>query len=677
MASRIGCLLVPDFPLAALCRAEPELSGRPLAVVAGEGPRAKVVAVSAAASRLGVRLGMSAAQARTVAGAGEPAVAGNRAGARNLAGAGDLAAAGGFLLVRPRSGDAERAAAAALVDVAASVAERVEEGGEGTVYLDVSGSAAMFSSEEALAAALSARAARVGLTAHVGIGSSKTVARLAAAHGGGALVVPPGTEAGFLAPLPVTLLEPDPAIAATLERWGIRRMGELGRLPAAEVAARVGPAGALLVARARGEEDIPLVPRPLPPVVEEAVELDHPLEALEPLLFVLRGLIDRLVSRLAVRSLACGALYLSLALAGRGHDERTVAPAAPTRDVRALLELVRLEIERRPPGAAIEGVHVRAMPAGLRPVQGDLFRPAGPTPERLAATLARLASLCGPERVGAPVAPDTHRPDAWALAPFDPSGAPQRAGARQGGGACRTGGGSRDYGVSQEVRGARSVGVQHDARTPQSGGGQQAGGALRPCGTASASEVTRAGEVARASEVARFDAVLGVTSAPRASSSPQAGSAPRAGGAPQATTAPRAGGALRRASTPRDGPRSSSPAASGPVDATAARGAEESGGNNGRGPAAAAICRLGLRALRPPRAAEVFCDRGYPDFVRGSGFGGRVVRLSGPWRVAGEWWTERPYARDYYDVALSDGGLYRLYCEVGGGGGWFVDGVYD
>src|SRR5262249_59714184 len=88
-------------------------------------------------------------------------------------------------------------------------------------------------------------------------------------------------------------------------------------------------------------------------------------------------------------------------------------------------------------------------------------------------------------------------------------------------------------------------------------------------------------------------------------------------------------------------------------------------------------CRLVVRVLRPPRPVDVFTERDAPAFVRGPGFGGRVVGVAGPWRLAGEWWSERPLARDYYDLELSDGGVYRCYRELGDAGPWLVDGAYD
>ena len=54
----------------------------------------------------------------------------------------------------------------------------------------------------------------------------------------------------------------------------------------------------------------------------------------------------------------------------------------------------------------------------------------------------------------------------------------------------------------------------------------------------------------------------------------------------------------------------------------------------------------------------------------------RVLQTAGPWRFFGEWWGDAPFARDYWDVQLADGGVYRLYHDLAHGG-WFVDGIYD
>jgi protein ImuB len=83
---------------------------------------------------------------------------------------------------------------------------------------------------------------------------------------------------------------------------------------------------------------------------------------------------------------------------------------------------------------------------------------------------------------------------------------------------------------------------------------------------------------------------------------------------------------------------------------------------------------LPLRLFRPPRPARVALASGRPGFIAAEGIRGKVLDLAGPWRTSGDWWTSDPWSRDEWDIALSDGALYRLYCEPRG---WFVEGSYD
>src|SRR5206468_2112670 len=193
--------------------------------------------------------------------------------------------------------------------------------------------------------------------------------------------VPAGTELGFLAPLPLARLAPPSEIAATLERWGIRRLGDLARLPVAEVATRLGPTGAALVRAARGEDERPLAPEALGGPLEEAIGLEHALDALEPLLFVLRGLVERAVARVGLEGIGVARLGLALGLADRSRDERTVPLAAPTRDVKTLLTCLRVVLEARPPrAAAANGLPARrACAPAAAPRRGV----RGPRPSRL------------------------------------------------------------------------------------------------------------------------------------------------------------------------------------------------------------------------------------------------------------------------------------------------------
>ncbi len=518
--SRIACIFVPDFPLAALARLDPGLQDAPCAVVDKHSPLAQLCALSRRARTLGARHGMTVAQAQAL-------VPG--------------------LIVLQRSPDAERSCASALLEVAYSFSPAVEDDAGGRVWLDVGGLERLRGPEEETARELMRRVERIGLRACVGIASGKNVAYLAA-RCGGLRVIAPGMEREFLDWLPIDMLELEEELEVTLRRWGIRRLGELANLDVRAIGSRIGARGVELVKLARGEESSPLIPRPQERVFEDKVELEYPVESLEPLNFVMRAMVERVVDRLELHGLVAGDMTLELALSDRRRDVRQVAVAASTNDTRSLLALLMLSLERNPPPMAVEAVRIAIEPRSPRPLQSDMFAPSIPAPMQMEVMLARLAALCGPEGVGALVPVNSHRPEAFERRQFAPS---------------------------------------------------------------------------------------------------QAGLPPQR-------------------------------------------------------PRLHAAAQLVVRAIRPTEEIEVMCARDIPEFVRGRSVCGRVISVAGPWRRHGEWWrryfsskptksqptassgleapsTDRdstPLARDYYDLALDDGGVYRVFYDLHLAR-WFLDGVYD
>jgi protein ImuB len=216
----------------------------------------------------------------------------------------------------------------------------------------------------------------------------------------------------------VDLLEPEDTLAGALTRFGLHRLGDLARLPRRALVSRLGPEARALLALAAGEPDAtPLAPAP-PQDPCESIDLEWAIDDLPPLAFVLRGLLVRLCERLALRGLACGDLALGLELAGGGRDARRIGVATPSDDPRALLGLVRVALESRPPKAAVVAVQLATLGRALRPDQLDWLRPPGPAPAALARTLAELEASCGRGRVGAPRTVDDPHPDAFAVAEF-------------------------------------------------------------------------------------------------------------------------------------------------------------------------------------------------------------------------------------------------------------------
>jgi len=311
-----------------------------------------------------------------------------------------------------------RSAQAALLDAARSFSPRVALEPAGEVCLDLSGLSGLHSGERQLGAALLQKAERAGFLARVGIASGKLIARLAARTTEGVRVIALGEERAFLDPLPVGLLETSADLHAALRRFGIERLGQLAELPSKDLGPRLGSEGLRLHRLARGEDRSPLVPMKLPERFVEETETPYPIGGIEPLLFVLNGVFERLAERLRWRGLTAGRLLLSLGLDPAGSDERFVGLASPTCRVSTWTKVLRPALEEQPPRAPVTAVRVEAEAQGRRSSQMDMFAPQGPAPEKLDDTIAYLASLAGEGRVGSPRLVNSHRPGEFVVVPF-------------------------------------------------------------------------------------------------------------------------------------------------------------------------------------------------------------------------------------------------------------------
>jgi protein ImuB len=403
-----------------------------------------------------------------------------------------------------------------LTALAFEFSPSVEATAADTVTFDVSGLDRLFGLPQEIAGAIARRLRETGAQASVALAANPDAAICAARGFRGTSVIPYGDEAKFLGTLPVSLLSPSPELQETLARWGIRSFQEMSALPALGIAERLGAEGLKLREWARGEADRKLRLLEEPARFEDQIELEYPVELLEPLAFLLARMINGLATRLATRALATDELRLRLTLEDRTTHERTLRLPVPSLDTKAFLKLMQLDLEQHPPAAPVVKLWMTVNPVKPRAAQSGLYVPIAPEPVKLELTLARIRAIVGQDRVSTVELVNTHRPDAYRNAVF-------RAGAEK-------------------------------------------FGDLVDCH------------------------------------------------------------------------------------------------------------RISLRVFRPPRVARVALASGQPGFVAAEGVRGKVLEFAGPWRSSGDWWTTDPWMRDEWDVALSDGALYRLYC---GPRGWFVEGSYD
>jgi protein ImuB len=325
------------------------------------------------------------------------------------------------------------------------------------------------------------------------------------------------------------------------------------------------------------------------------MDLEWPVVTVEPLLYALRQSLERARKRLEREDLACTLLELELGLEPEGAEHRRIRLPSPTRNVDALLALVRLELESKPPRAAVVSFITITHPDRPRRGQLTLFGAPEIHPDKLVGSLAHLAARLGPDRVGSPRTVDGHLPERYDCVPFEPPPAPK---------------------IRQPPRQGRGLLVVRVLRPP-----------------------------VMIEVITGENEELGIRNEEFPASLPDRDS--DFGFPPN---------------HPEPGAASRYPAPAG--DPSVAEGGRVETQNS----------KLKTQNSASPnllRLVSVASEAGATPRIQG------LVRVAaGPWTLEEGWWNDKPVERDYWDVELSGGGLYRVYRDRTTGE-WFADGMYD
>ena len=146
-----------------------------------------------------------------------------------------------------------------VMDLLRSTTPLVEQLSIDEAFLDVTGARRLLGEPPVVAERIRARLrSEIGLAASIGVATTKFLAKLASelAKPDGMLVIEPGTEQAFLAPLPVSRLwGVGPATLTKLERMGLRTIGDIAMIDEAALAGTLGAGlGRHLHALARNDD---------------------------------------------------------------------------------------------------------------------------------------------------------------------------------------------------------------------------------------------------------------------------------------------------------------------------------------------------------------------------------------------------------------------------------------
>jgi protein ImuB len=234
------------------------------------------------------------------------------------------------MVVRDRDLDAEGRLFEAVVAALGGLTPRVEVVRPGVCALPAAGAARFHGGEEPLRVLAQDTVVELGHDCGVGIADGLFAAELAARAGEGGVIVPPGGDPEFLAPYPLAVLDlpdvPDQPgqtdLADLLRRLGIWTLGAFAALPAGDVAARFGAAGARAHRLAGGAPHRP--PAPSVPVRDRSVriEFEPPATRAEQVVFAAKRLAERLHEGLRADGLTCVRLAVEVGFADGRVDER-------------------------------------------------------------------------------------------------------------------------------------------------------------------------------------------------------------------------------------------------------------------------------------------------------------------------------------------------------------------
>jgi protein ImuB len=371
----VACLTIPGFSLQAPLLRRPELKGKPVALAPVPGTRPLLGSCTRAAQEAGVRPGMRLSEA--------------------------LATCPRLELLEQDPAGVEEAWEAVLrrLEEAGFAVEPVEPG---CVYFETRGVERLAGGlQEALRRALDAAGEEWG--ARVGAASRRFAALAAAtvAPAGRALVIDDGEAHLFLEPLPLDLLPLSPERREELSELGVKRLGELARLPGVAVADRLGADGAEAwqLARGEGRGNASVEPRRPPAEIAETLSFPEPVANELTLARALAALIERLLARPERAGRAPRQLALSAKLVGGGSWRRSLTLREPTAEPDRLRLALASKLAELPAPTAELRLELGELTESVG-TQAELIRPRGSRlRERLRVGLRQARAAVGLDAV--------------------------------------------------------------------------------------------------------------------------------------------------------------------------------------------------------------------------------------------------------------------------------------
>jgi protein ImuB len=270
------------------------------------------------------------------------------------------------------------------------------------LMLDITGCAHLFGGEEALLRDLLTRLKGQGLAALAAIADTPGAASAAARYSG-SQIVPPGSQAEMIRPLPMAALRIEPELVAMLERVGLKRVGQILDAPRSPLAARFGALLLQRIDQAIGFEEEAISPRrPMPALLAER-RFAEPISLVADIDATVLSLAGSLAHRLTERGAGGRSFEVALYRVDGVVSRTEIGTSRPLRVPKLIRELFADKFEMLgdeiDAGFGFEMVRLSVLTADNDdPVQIDLTGEADGAAD-LARLVDRIGVRMGSERV--------------------------------------------------------------------------------------------------------------------------------------------------------------------------------------------------------------------------------------------------------------------------------------
>ncbi|GGC65258.1 DNA polymerase [Hoyosella rhizosphaerae] len=281
----------------------------------------------------------------------------------------------------------------------------------GLALLPVKGLARYHGGESAAAEILIDAVAEVGQECQIGIADQIFTAAIAARYGH---IVPPGTDAQYLAPRRIAELAAEPSLAGgeraelttLLHRLGVRTIGQFAAISPRHIASRFGNDAVCAHRRARGEPDRPPSGQPLPPNLDVEHHCEPTIERIDMAAFAGRAIAANLHDILVRAGVACTKLAIH-ARTEHGEEHTRVWRCSEPLTATSTADRIRWQLDgwltsrsAKAPTAGIANIRLEPLEVvAAGELQLGLWGEVGESEERAHRALTRVQGLLGGDAV--------------------------------------------------------------------------------------------------------------------------------------------------------------------------------------------------------------------------------------------------------------------------------------